>query len=124
MLFSLQYLAVKDTDLEHALLFSLLKLSIAVLPVRNKAYFSVLSLQLLTLHQALPGQGQQLCAAHGHEVIPILSRRWAQLAARTLPHHTRSQAPVPVAGQDPKKDIFSPAVTTPPKLDFRVIKVE
>jgi len=81
VLFSLQYLAVKDTDLEHALLFSLLKLSIAVLPVRNKAYFSVLSLQLLTLRQALPGQGQQLCAAQGHEVIPALSRRWAQPAA-------------------------------------------
>lgn len=114
MLFSLQYLAVKDTDLEHALLFSLLKLSIAVLPVRNKACSAVLSLQLPTLHQAVPGHGQQLYAAQGHEVLLAHSWRWAQLAA---PPH-QEPMPVPVAGQDLKKDISSPAVATPPELAF------
>lgn len=113
MLFSLQYLAVKDTDLEHALLFSLLKLSIAVLPVRNKACSAVLSLQLPTLHQAVPGHGQQLYAVQGYEVLLAHSRRWAQLAA---PPH-QEPMPVPVAGQDLKKDI-SPAVATPPELAF------
>lgn len=115
MLFSLQYLAVKDTDLEHALLFSLLKLSIAVLPVRNKACSAVLSLQLPTLHQAVPGHGQQLYAAQGHEVLLAHSWRWAQLAA---PPH-QEPMPVPVAGQDLKKDISSPILNTALSLCLR-----
>jgi len=38
VLFLLQYLAAKDTDLERASLFSLLKLSIAILPPEEQGF--------------------------------------------------------------------------------------
>lgn len=66
MLFSPQYLAVKDTDLEHALLFSLLKLSIAVLLVKKtRLAVSVLSFQLPELNQALSGEQQLVPSSTG-----------------------------------------------------------
>lgn len=40
VLFSPQYLAVRDTDLEHVLLFTLLKLSIVDLPPKKQRFLS------------------------------------------------------------------------------------
>ncbi|EOB01217.1 hypothetical protein Anapl_02343 [Anas platyrhynchos] len=68
---SFQYLAVKDTDLEHALLFSLLKLSIAVLLVKKtRLAVSVLSFQLPELNQALSGEQQLVPSSTGRRGHP------------------------------------------------------
>lgn len=113
-----QYLAVKDSDLEHALLFSLLKLSIAVLPPEKQSFFfnrilatlsHVIRLCLGSSSWAGATRGQEATGAHSGRKNPPHSK-----GSSPRPHKKPKARPDGRAG--PPKRCFLPRCKPFPEL--------
>ena len=131
VLFSPQYLAVKDTDLEHALLFSLLKLSIAVLPPEKQGFLfqydpsnakSVTRLCLASGSWSGAARGQEATRTHSRSKNPPCSE-----GSSPCPHKKPNARPNGRAGPPPK-DASSPAIShsqsLPPPCTFKLGAVQ